>query len=150
MKPKGLLVSGVYFGKRQKNGRITRRQEASISIWYNLYHIKMIEKTLMVMGTPTLGCGLVIWFHKLIFVWCMLIPISQYPPTTWSVYLPEELRLWSPISTGSLDNPLLFSETHKSTVQKENYKHLIAGHTCHGPQHFPCWCWAFKCYSELT
>ena len=59
-----------------------------------------------------------IWFHKLIFVWCVPIPISRYPPTTWGVYLPEELRLWSFISTDSLGNPLLFSETHRSTVQK--------------------------------
>lgn len=117
MKPKRLLFSGVYFGKRQNNGRITRMQGPFISICYHLFHIKMTEKTLMLMGTPTLVCGLVIWFHKLIFVWYVLIPISQYLPTTWGVYLPEELRLWS-VSTGRLDNLLLFSGVHRSAVQK--------------------------------
>lgn len=85
----------------------------------------MIEKTLM--GMPTLRCGLVIWLHelifvwwfyRLIFVWCMSIPISQYPRVTWGVYLGAELRQWSLTSTDSLDNPLCFSGTHRSTVQR--------------------------------
>lgn len=149
MKPKGLLFSGGFFlEKDKKKGRITRRQGASISIRYHLYHVKMIEKTLMVMGTPTLECGLVIWFHKL--MWCMLIPISRYPPTTCGVYLPEELWLWLFISTDSLGNSLLFSETHRSTVQKGKFKHLIRGHIRHSLQLFPCWCWAVKHHSEVT
>lgn len=113
----------------------------------------MIEKTLM--GMPTQRCGLVIWLHelifvwwfyRLIFVWCVSIPISQYPHVTWGMYLEGELRLRSLTSTDSLDNPLCFSGTHRSTVQKGNYKYLVRLHICHVLQDFPCWCWCFKCH----